>query len=72
MTNQEDKLDSLTNMVTRIDANLENFLNRFEGHEKDDKERFNKFEGKISWLEKGFYGACGILVFIEIISKIMK
>ena len=56
-------------LLTRIDANLRNFIDRFGEHILDDNKRFKEHSEKIEFQQKVFYGCLGVVVFIEFISK---
>lgn len=69
---KERRQDRYHNILIRIDANLANFIDRFEKHEELDDQRFKDFEGRVRMVEKMGYGICGILIFVEIIAKILR
>ena len=52
-------------VLTRIDTNLSQFMERFTEHEKKDDDRFK-------FLERMAYGFCGVFLFIEILGKFLK
>ena len=59
-------------LLIRIDTNLNNFIKRFDDHEKEDDSKFEKMDRKVSIMERGFYAVGGVIIFIEIIYKFIK
>lgn len=59
-------------LLTRIDANLSNFMKRFEDHVAEDKNHFDRLHPKISRLEKFFWMAMGAMTVLELIIKTWK
>jgi len=57
-------------VLTRIDANLSNFMSRFEMHVEEDKNLFDKIDARTARLEKFFWGLIGAFFLFEIIMKI--
>lgn len=60
MDSQEDH-----DLLTKIDTNLTNFMQRFREHEEKDDKRF-------SWLEKMAYGGIGIVVFVQLVAPFLN
>lgn len=59
-------------VLTRIDANLSNFMKRFEDHTQEDKNGFGRLDDRTARLERFMWGAIGIIAFVEFLSKILK
>ena len=66
-------------LLTKIDANLTNFLKNFDNHVIDDDVRFKAFnvllvENNKKWefLNNRYWMVVGALVLIEVISKFWK
>lgn len=57
-------------LLTKIDANLRNHLITVEKHIADDKEKFEKIDSDLVWIRRILYGATGIVIFIEFMSKL--
>lgn len=55
-------------LLTKIDANLSNFMDNFKDHVLDDKKYWDKVElqQKVTW------GVAGVVIFIEIVGKFIK
>lgn len=56
-------------LLTRIDANLENFLRRFDDHIILDEQSFEGLRKRLTILERGYWMAIGIIVVIQLIGK---
>ena len=59
-------------LLIRIDANLTNFLDRFEKHEKADNEIYVGFGKRISLLEKAVWTFIGAVTLFAFVLKIMN
>lgn len=59
-------------MLTRIDANLSNFMSRFDAHTKSDDEHLNRLYAKTGNLEKRVWMATGAIIVIEIVVRLWK
>lgn len=60
-------------VLTRIDANLSNFLNRFEVHINEDANQFKELKEEVKSNQKyillGIGGICVIAFFIKLVLK---
>ena len=56
-------------VLIRIDANLENFIRRFDEHEIKDMQDFGKVEKRLSTLERAYWVAIGVLIVVQLIIK---
>ena len=59
-------------LLTKIDANLSNFMSRFEEHKKEDGEHFDRLYVGQSMLKKYLYMGLGVLAAIEFFSFFKK
>lgn len=59
-------------LLTRIDVNLTNFMNKFDKHVIEDKEGFMEHDKRIKNLEKVFWCGVGVLFVLEIVIKVMR
>lgn len=57
-------------LLTRIDANLNNHMESMNKHIVDDVEHFKKVDDDLGWMRKIMYGGIGIYVFIQFIHVI--
>jgi hypothetical protein len=56
-------------LLTKIDANIENFMRRFDDHLEEDKEKFaelTKGQAKIQWY---IAVGCGIIITLKFLLK---
>ena len=66
-------------LLTRIDTNLDNYLNQFKEHKgefsvhlEDDKGNFGKIDKELTTIQKFIWVATGIIVCIEFFSRIIR
>ena len=59
-------------LLIKINSNVENLLNNFSDHLKDDKESFAKVAKNQEFSNKIIYGGIGVIVFVEFITKVIK
>lgn len=52
-------------LLTKIDANLSNFMSRFDEHKQSDKEDFNRLYAEQGLLKKYLYMGLGVIAAIE-------
>lgn len=57
-------------VLTRIDANLSNFMRRFDDHVEDDMGKFKRLTDDVSELKKYLFMGLGIIAFVVFIVKI--
>lgn len=58
--------------LIRIDANLSNFMKRFEEHAEDDKTNFDNLYKRTGTLQKYLWMAFGALAAVELAVKVLK
>ena len=63
--------DNDHDVLTRIDANLSNFMRQFDAHAKEDLEYFHKLNARIEKAEKFIYIALGGIAVLEFVLKVM-
>lgn len=59
-------------MLTRIDANLSNFMSRFDEHTVSDKEHFDRLYKKTANLQKFLYIAMGAFTSFQVCLGLVK
>lgn len=59
-------------LLTRIDANLINFMKTFVLHEMEDRRRFDNIEKTLNWVMKIMYGCIGGVMLIEFVLRVVK
>ena len=59
-------------LLTSINTKLTILLSHFDNHLKEDKETFEKHDNRIKKIENVVYMCTGIIVFLEIIIKLIK
>ena len=59
-------------LLIKIDANLNNHFEILNNHLIDDKSSFKKITDDMDWVKKVLYGCVGVVVFIELFSKVVK
>lgn len=63
--------DNDHDILIRIDANLTNHINLVSRHVQEDEDRFSKVEKDLQFHNKIVYGALGVIVFLQIVSKFL-
>ena len=59
-------------LLIKIDANLSNHFEVMETHMLDDKVAFKKINEDMEWVKKVLYGGVGIIIFIELLAKVVN
>ena len=59
-------------LLIKIDANLTNHFETLNSHLVDDKTSFKKITDDMDWVKRVLYGCVGVVVFIELFSKVVK
>ena len=59
-------------MLTRIDANLSNFMRRFDDHAQSDEENFERLYRKVGFLQKALWIATGAVAGVELMSRFFR
>jgi hypothetical protein len=65
----QDQIDR-DRLLSEVHANTKHIVTWAEKHDADDTGRFEKMDDRIRWTEKVLYGALGIFLFIEFITKV--
>jgi len=59
-------------LLTRIDANLINFLIEFKSHVIDDNKNFEEHDKRIKSLEKVFWCGVGVVLVLQVLLKFIR
>lgn len=68
---REDKRDD-HDLLTKIDANLSNFMRRFEDHAEDDRKNFQRLYDRTSWMQKIVLMGLGALALLNFLWQQVK
>ena len=58
-------------LLTRIDANLTNFMGEFEEHIVDDKVQHKEHAARLKSLEQGYWKAVGVISTVMVVTGII-